>query len=72
MKASETVKSLLDSKVRRYLDEPQLHTSSTKKQQAVMLVTLDDEEEEEESFARVMSPKDSPPTFDAARQEAPL
>ena len=70
MKASETVKSLLDSKVRRYLDEPQLHTSSTKKQQAVMLVTLDDEEEE--SFARVMSPKDSPPTFDAARQEAPL
>ncbi len=71
MKASETVKSLLDSKVRRYLDEPQLHTSSTKKQQAVMLVTLDDEEEEE-SFARVMSPKDSPPTFDAARQEAPL
>jgi len=71
MKANETVKSLLDSKVRRYLDEPQLHTSSTKKQQAVMLVTLDDEEEEE-SFARVMSPKDSPPTFDAARQEAPL
>ena len=71
MKATETVKSLLDSKVRKYLDEPQLHTSSTKKQQAVMLVTLDDEEEEE-SFARVMSPKDSPPTFDAARQEAPL